>query len=169
MSSNGDGSADGQTWDGYSDYRTVSSRIGNFIFDAIDAYADVHSIHAEGATLEPRIAAQARSRILAASMALQAEMSHERENDDDIDEILARWEGSGGADGVSVDVPSAGFVSEFRTISLYDDDPEWLRAFVADLWRAGWELGYLKAGRHEADGPRELEPADVDELLEAPA
>lgn len=169
MSSNGDGSTDGEIWDGYSDYRTVSSRIGTLVFDAIEAYADIHSIHVEGAVIQPNQAARARSRILAAAMALKAEMSHERDKNEDVAEILKRWEeGLEGSD-VDVDVPADGFVSAFRGIRLYDDDPDWLSQFVEDIWRSGWELGYLKAGRREETGPRELEPRDVTKLLESPA
>lgn len=168
MATNNDegGSGNGQAWDGYSDYRTVSSRIGNLIFDAHEAYARVRGLHKENAQIMPDQTADARAHILAAAMVLRAEMSHERGRDG-IDDILARWEdGEGEAEEIDVSVPDRGFMGEFRDIVLYDDDPPWLGQFVMDMWRAGWELGYLKAGRHEESGPRELEPIDVNELLE---
>lgn len=160
-----DGSS-GQAWDGYSDYRTVSSRIGTLIFDAIEAYAEIHSAHVEGAPIDPNQAARARSRILAAAVTLNAELSHERDTNDDVATILDRWNKGRGGASIEVTVPGEGFIQAFREIRLYDDDPPWLGQFVTDFWRAGWELGYLKAGRHEDTGPQQLEARDVDELLE---
>lgn len=164
-SSDGDTPSNDQQWDGYSDFRTVSSRIGNLIFDAIEAYARVRGLHKEGAQIQPAQTADARAHILAAAMALRAEMDHERGRDA-IDAILDRWEEGEGSEDITVAVPDRGFMREFRDTVLYNDDPEWLGQFVSDMWRAGWELGYLKAGRHEDSGARDLEPRDVPELLE---
>lgn len=161
--SNGEG-GDGQIWDGYSDYATVASRIGENVFNAIDAYARIHSAHIEGARIRPRDAAEARSRIQSASMSLKPELEVQQDSNDDVAAILARWEGGEDAD---TSVPPDGFLSAFDSISLVESDPDWLYQFVVDIRRAGWELGYLKAGRYEEDGPRELEPADVNELLES--
>lgn len=154
------GSSPGQGWDGYSDFQTVSSRIGTLIFDAIEAYAEIHSAHVEGAPIDPNQAARARSRILAAAVTLNAELSHERDRNDDVATILDRWNKGRGGASIEVEVPREGFVQAFREIRLYDDDPEWLGQFVTDFWRAGWELGYLKAGRHEEGEPDD--PVEVD-------
>lgn len=164
MATSDDG--DGQVWDGYSDYATVSSRIGRNVFNAIDAYADIHSLHTEGARVKAREAATARAEILSAAMSVKPELDSQRETNDDIAAILDRWEKGRGGATVGVDVPDEGFLDAFGDVRLSTEDPEWLYQFVIDIRRAGWELGYLKAGRHEDSGPRELDPRDVDSMLE---
>jgi len=159
------GGGDGQVWDGYSDYATISSRIGRNVFNAIDAYADIHSLHIEGARIDPREAATARAEILSAAMSLKPELESQRETKEEIDEILDRWDDGDGGD-TGIEVPEEGFIDAFNGVQLSLSDPPWLYQFVIDIRRAGWELGYLKAGRHEETGPKELEPVDVNELLE---
>lgn len=167
MATSDDSGGEGKVWDGYSDYATVSSRIGRNVFNAIDAYADVHSLHVEGARVKPREAATARAEILSAAMSLKPELENQKETNEAIETILDRWDGGSGDDDVPVEVPDEGFLRAFDDVQLSVNDPSWLYQLVIDIRRAGWELGYLKAGRHEDAGPRELEPRDVNELLES--
>lgn len=161
-SDDGDG---GKVWDGYSDYQTISSRIGRNVFNAIDAYADIHSLHTEGARVSAREAATARAEILSAALSLKPELESQYKTNDDIADIVDRWDNGRGGAGSGIDVPDEGFIDAFNDTRLSTENPEWLYQFVIDIRRAGWELGYLKAGRHEETGERDFEPADVTELL----
>lgn len=127
-------------WEGYSDYRTVSSRITETIGDAIEAYAQIESLHAENARVRPEIAAHSRSKILEAALTLMPELEEQRETEEKYDEILKRWSEEG-------DGETGPFLEELRNVHLRDSCPSFLYEFVTDIRKAGWELGYLKAGR----------------------
>lgn len=167
-SENGDGSK--QEWDGYSDYRTVSSRIGSNIFDAIDAYARIHRGHVENERMKTEVATQAGMRILAAAMSLMVEVENQHNPDatgesrDEIDRIYERWQ-NGGAGDEDIDVPDEGFIRAFEDVQLSRDAPDWLYQFVVDIRRAGWELGYLKAGEYEDTGEEEFTERDVTDII----
>lgn len=167
MMATSDDDGGGRKWDGYSDFATVSSRIGNNVFNAIDAYADIHSLHAEDARPKQREAARARAEILSAAMSLMPELEDQDENanNDEISNILDRWKKGRGGAADGIDVPQDGFIKAYKNMRLRDNDPDWLYQFVIDIRRAGWELGYLKAGRHEETGEQEFEPRDVTEIL----
>lgn len=165
VSNDDGGGGDGQVWDGYSDYRTISSRIGRNIFDAIDSYAYIHSLHAEHARVKSREAATHRAQILSAALTLKPEIENQEGTNEELAAILERWEGGTAGEDVDVEVPDQGFIAAFSDLELTGSDPGWLYQFVIDIRRAGWELGYLKAGRHEETGTQEFEPTDVTELL----
>lgn len=177
MSTNGsDGDEATQRWEGYSDYASVSQRVARAIGDAVDAYAYIQSLHAENARIRQRQAAQARSRIVGAAHKLMPELEanaanapsggdgsdasdgDDRADDRDADEgdegdatsagvrevdvyteILTRWTESykGGE----------GLLDRLQDVRLHQECPEWLETLVRDIRKAGWEIGYLQAGR----------------------
>lgn len=142
-------------WEGYSDYQTVSNRVAASIDDAIDAYAYINGLHAEHARVRQREAAEARSRILGAAIKLLPELKANQgtQDQDDQDiyvEILNRWtkEHDGGD----------GLLERLKQIQLQNDCPDWLGQLVQDIRTAGWEIGYLQAGRTISES--NLEPAE---------
>lgn len=160
-SQNGDqASGRGGRWEGYSDYQTVSQRIGRSIGDAIEGYAIIKRLHVENARISGEDAAEASSRILAAAMRLVPEMKTHRDDQDEYDKILNRWL-DGESDDVDEQVPDEGYVAAFQTTSLRDDCPDWLNQFVLDLRAAGWHLGYLQAGRRTEEEPDDPVEADA--------
>ncbi|WP_423745106.1 hypothetical protein V5735_03510 (plasmid) [Haladaptatus sp. SPP-AMP-3] len=144
MSSNSLEDASTQRWEGYSDYQSVSNRVAAAIDDAIDAYAYIHSLHLENERIRQREAAQARSRIHGATIKLLPELeanagASDTDEDDVYREILDRWTKSyDGGDGI---------LDRFQSIKLQKECPDWLYQLVKDIRKAGWEIGYLQAGR----------------------
>ncbi|WP_049970773.1 hypothetical protein [Haladaptatus cibarius] len=145
MSTNTPEEASTQRWEGYSDYQSVSNRVAAAIDDAIDAFAYIQSLHLENERIRQREAAQARSRILGVTIKLLPELEanaghSDTEDDDDVyRDILQRWTKSyDGGDG---------FLDRFQTIQLQKECPDWLHQLVKDIRKAGWEIGYLQAGR----------------------
>ena len=132
---------DGVRWDAYSDYQNVSERVSKTIEQAVHAYARVDSYHAEGATMPKNLAAEARGRILAATLRLMPELQHDRGSVDEYDEILSRWEGEDG------------YIAELSETSLRAGRPGWLLQLILDIQTAGWEIGYLQAGRSASADP----------------
>lgn len=134
-------------YEGYTDYQSTSNRIGRSIDEAVDAYAAIDSLHAEGARVRPQRAAEARRYILAAALKLVPELEANRNGkDDDIyGEILDRWIGDGEA--ANGDGDEEPFIDRLRDVSLQTECPDWLYQLVADIRKAGWEVGYLQAGR----------------------
>jgi len=132
---------DGSTthWDGYSDYQTVSQRITQSIHDAIEAAATIERAHQETARVDNEEAARAGSRIMAAAINVQTELQAYEDENDQYEELLAKFDGSDG------------YVHRFRTTQLHKECPDWLYEFVVDIRRAGFELGYLQAGREETE------------------
>lgn len=144
----------GSRWEGYSDYRVVSGRIARTIEDAVEAYAVIDARHSEGASVSPELASDARASIMAAAMMLQHEMERERGDDEKpYDEILSRWEGE------------EGFLRQMDTVQLRQVRPAWLHEMVLDIRRAGWELGYLQAGRTESQKPEDPVEADAEAMF----
>lgn len=139
-------------WEGYSDYQKVSIRVGETIENAVDAYARIDSLHTENAVVEPELAAEARARIKSAAMKLIPELENDREVVDFYDEVLERWQGDDG------------YLQELREVSLQQSCPEWLEDMVIDIRRAGWELGYLQAGRTERVTPEDPDEAKQQEI-----
>lgn len=144
---NGD-SADAPRWDAYSNYEAVSSQVTETIEKALNAYARVNSFHVEGVSIPPDLAVEARGRILTAALRLKPELEHDRGTVEKYDEILGRWEGS------------EGHLQRLRGTSLRQSDPDWLEELVQDIATAGWEIGYLQAGRV---GEKERSVPDPDE------
>lgn len=140
-------------WDGYSDYRLVSGRIARTVDDAIEAYAVIDARHSEGASVPPSLAADARASILTAAMMLQNELEQDKEEVELYQDILDRWQGEDG------------FIRQLDHVRLTDGRPGWLYEFVLDIRRAGWQLGYLQAGRTESAEPDDPVERDVEAMF----
>lgn len=134
-------------WEGYSDYKTVSITVGQTIEGAVEAYAQIESRHAEAAPVEPELAAEARARIKSAAMKLLPELRNDKDTVELYKEILDDWEGEDG------------HIQELNRIQLQHDCPPWLYEMVVQIRQAGWELGYLKAGRSAKQTPDDPEEA----------
>lgn len=145
-------------WEGYSDYQVVSKRVGKTVHNAIEAYALLDSLHAEGASVDPRTAAKARRHMYTAALALVPELRNDAPDEDGegvelYGEILDRWEGEDGY-----------LRNQMHTTKFQNGSPGWLYQFIIDIRTAAWELGYLQAGREtkgEPDDPVEAETADM--------
>jgi len=125
-------------WDAYSDYQHVSRRVAKSIGDAIDALSIIESGKVAGEKLSARDETDLRADVLGAVIRLQTELENERDSNDTCNDILSRWEGEDG------------YINRFRDLDVRDyHSEEWLQKFASDIHRAGWELGYLKAGREE--------------------
>lgn len=128
-------------WEAYADYQSVSERVAESIADAVDALArieargQVNRKHKDVETVD-------RASVLSSVSFLRTELENERESKQVYDDILTRWEGEDG------------YLQRFRMMGMRDLESEpWIQQFAQDLHRAGWELGYLKAGREEKETP----------------
>lgn len=175
-------------WEGYSDYKTVSKSIVKSIENAINAFAELESRHAEGAKVHPEMAARARMHIKAAALQLVPELRRNADTKEQYQNILERWLGTdelanldgvdvgaeaapAASDGGLVDAPRPedtqqgdtyehpaggsstdddleGYIHRLNGIRLHKECPNWLEKFVLDIKAAGFELGYLQAGRN---------------------
>ena len=133
----------GAEWESYSDFKYVSYQISKAIQDAIDAYATLKSLHDEGSKVRSQEAARARSPILSAAMQLLPELEHNKNSKQIYRKMVENWTESG--------VDDDGYIDALQDASLQHECPTWLYEFVYDLRKAGWELGYLQAGRYEED------------------
>jgi hypothetical protein len=143
-------------WDAYSDYQHVSRRVAKRISDATDAIQTINGAKKAGIKIQPANEKDLRADVMSAVTRLQTELENERESNETYDEILSRWHGE------------EGFIERFETMSVLDQRPEpWLNEFAADINRAGWELGYLKAGSETKDNSGgEKDDSDIQELFE---
>lgn len=144
-------------WEGYSDYQTVSASIARSIDEALSAYTELESMHMEGGKVKDMQAARARSKIKLAAMKLVPELDSDARNVEQYRQILCRWLGSGRVD-FEVDGPEDGYFERLNDTRLSRECPDWLENWVLDIRTAGWELGYLRAGRQseaEEDDPIE--------------
>lgn len=159
-----DDNTSAQRYEGFSDYESVSKRIARSIDEAVQEYAAIQRAHAEGR----RVAHDGvGERILAAAMRLLPELRDQRQAGAVFDEILARWLGDEAKlDETDVDPepPDSGAIEALMQARLTNDCPDWLHQMVIDIRTAGWELGYLKAGRH-AEEDDEFTEADVKEMF----
>lgn len=151
----GDGGPD---WDGYSDYAYVSYQISSAIDNAIDAYASLQSLHDEDTKIKPSQASNARRPILSAAMRLLPELEKQKDANETYGEMVDEWTEDG--------VEEQGYIEALREANLQRDCPDWLYDFVLDLRRAGWELGYLQAGRYEDDEDEDDAHASARKMLE---
>lgn len=146
-------SESGTRWEGYSDYEIVSRQVATSVDRAIEAFSRIEAAHIEDAAIDKSTAAEARGRIRAATMKLIPEMEADREDVEQYDTILSRWEGE---DGLLV---------AFREASLRRECPGELYQLVLDIKTAGWELGYLKAGRTASTEPEDTVEAEVESIF----
>ena len=128
-------------WEAYADYQSVSERVAESVADAIESLMIIERAKVSGESIKPAQETDLQADVLGAVVRLTTELENERDSKQLYDEILSRWEGEDG------------FVSRFRTVDVTDFQPEpFLQQFAKDIHRAGWELGYLKAGREKQIG-----------------
>lgn len=128
-------------WEAYADYQSVSEHVGESIADAIDALCYLESAKKTGYKPKTDEEADYRATVLSAAMSLKTELENGRDTKPVYDEILSRWEGEDG------------YIYRFRQVDVLSAGAEsWMYQFAEDLHRAGWELGYLKAGREKQIG-----------------
>lgn len=154
MSDAESGGGQNTRWEGFSNYANVSDRVARSVHDAIEAYALVNSRHAESARIRPPMAAQARAKILAPALRLKVELEADREGNDDYEDILDRWEGD------------AGYLSKLDQVTLQNQCPDWLSDFVEDIRTAGFQLGYLQAGRTVKERPDDEVEAETEDMFD---
>lgn len=155
MNERGNGSGDDAEirYEGFSDYQSVSNRVTASIDNAVDAFAMIDSLHAENARIQQREAAMARRHMLSAAIKLLPEIKENKngKEDDIFADIYSRWVEEGDGD-------TGPFLDELKKVEFQSEAPDWLSQFAQDIRRAGWEIGYLQAGRTVKD--EDLDPAD---------
>lgn len=162
MNERGNGSGDDTEirYEGFSDYQSVSNRVTTSIDNAVDAFAMIDSLHAENARVKQREAAMARRHMLSAAIKLLPEIKENKngkdgdnsdEDNDVFSAIYERWVTEGDGD-------TGPFLDELKNVQFQKKAPDWLSQFAEDIRRAGWEIGYLQAGRTVKD--ENLDPAD---------
>ena len=128
-------------WEAYADYQSVSERVAESIGDAVEAIETIESSMLCGEKLSTERETVLRADVMAATIWLRTELENGRQQNELYDEILTRWDGDGEEEGL---------IEKFRDLDIMASRPgPWLNQFATDIHRAGWELGYLKAGREE--------------------
>lgn len=140
-------------YDAFADYQSVSQSVARSIDQAVEAWAQVHSLHAADQRVPGHQAAEAAARLLTAATKLQPELEEDRERVGAYDDILSDWKGEDG------------YVEELKATSFERGCPEWTHEFVLQIRRAGWHLGYLQAGRQETDETEDWVEGPVEEML----
>lgn len=155
-----------ERYEGFADYYSVSQRIARSIDEAVQEYATIQRTHAENGRVNFD---GAGGRILAAALRLLPELKDQRDTENDVyDEILVRWlddEPENDDLVVEPEPPMDGAIEQLMNARLKQGCPEFLHQFVIDIRRAGWELGYLQAGRHEAEEDVEWGEVDVRDMF----
>lgn len=155
-----------ERYEGFADYYSVSQRIARSIDEAIQEYAAIQRTHAQGGRVNFDGAGE---RILAAALRLLPELKDQRDTENKVyDEILVRWlddEAEHDDLAVEPEPPMDGAIEQLMSARLDQECPEFLHQFVIDIRRAGWELGYLQAGRREAEEEVEWEEVDVRDMF----
>lgn len=148
-------------FEAFSDYRSVTQRIGRKVSEAQRAYSILHASAREGVDIGEQEIAEARAAILEAALALNVEIQAEaqRNGESVFGEIDERWNGSG---------DDLGRMTQFMELSFRDNAgiPGWLYQFVLDIRRAAWELGYLRAGRRVEESNLGPVEEDVNAMFE---
>lgn len=167
----------GQTqWEGYSDYRKVSQSIATTITNAIKSYAILKRRHTENARVRQETAAEAGMHLEAAALQLLPELQSDVETNQQYESILRRWLGEETLDEVLNDENPAladpseehrdgGYLSQLDAIQLHQECPPWLKQFVLDIKTAGFELGYLRAGRERKATERDPVEEESDSFV----
>lgn len=150
-------------YEGYSDYKTVSNRIGATIDNAVDACAAISALHTEGARVRPQLAAELRRDIVSAALMLVPDLEGAQNGDGEgnHDDILERW--GVGQDG---EIGEDGYLGQLRQTDLQRECPDWILQLAIDIRRAGWEVGYLRAGRMNRELDVEEDERQAREMFE---
>lgn len=135
-------------WNGYSDYQSVSQRNAQAIHDAVEGFAIIQQAHSQGVKVQSEDAADAGARIMTAAITVQTELHAYADDNERYQDLLDSFEGR------------EGYTARLKSADLSQSCPAWLYQCVVDIRRAGFQLGYLKAGRESDD--RDLE-TDEDE------
>lgn len=141
-------------YEGYSDYSAVSRNVSTAVDEAVEAYALIQSHHTEGARVSPETGAEAAAHILGAALKLQPELENDRDQNDTYDNMLDSWQGDDG------------YIERLKTTPLSSNCPDWIGEFVVDIREAGFELGYLKAGRETDRGPDDVVERDAEQMFD---
>jgi hypothetical protein len=144
----------GSRYEGFSDYNKVSRSVAESIDDAVDAYALIQSSHAEDERVKPDLAAEGAGRILGAAIRLLPELEQDQDDVKEYGELLDDWKGD------------EGYIERLKDVRLSRDCPDWLGEFVVQIRRAGWELGYLQAGRTVKQEPDDPVEADTEAMFD---
>lgn len=141
-------------YEGFSDYKSVSRSIAETINNAVNAYARIQSLHAENAKVSTQMGAEASTHILSASLNLLVEIEDDKESVDEYQEIFNRWTGDDG------------LIERLKTTRLSLECPEWLDQLIIDIRTAGFELGYLQAGRTSKQEPDDPVERDTEAMFD---
>lgn len=151
-------------YEGYSDYKHVSQSIIGTINDACTALSDFRASDLSGAKIKNE-KMKMHGDILNACWQLRVELEHEATDGDGVDnwadEILTQWHGDSGGDDGWVDI-----MQQTQTARVPDE--QFLGDLANSIRRAGWKLGYLKAGRETEtdDDEGDADDAQVTEIIE---
>lgn len=141
-------------YEGFSDYMTVSREIAETINNAVKAYARIQSLHAENAKVSEEMGAEASTHILSAALNLLVEIEEDKDTVDEYQEIVDRWTGDDG------------LIERLKTTRLSLECPDWLHQLIIDIRTAGFELGYLQAGRTSTQEPGDPVERDTEAMFD---
>lgn len=151
-----------ESWEAYSDYRDVSNRVTQSIDDAVDAFAQLDQSAASGRKLNSERRAELRADILSAATMMRVELEAEADRGESYaEEILNKWQDSDDGD-------EEGWLSQFRHARRGEAaELPFLSELATDIRRAGYELGYLQAGRKEkTEDEGDADDAEVTAIID---
>lgn len=143
----------GSRWKGFSDYENVAAQLHEDINNAVRAYSHLNSKDQQNIGLTPQTAVQTRQAILHIAKRLKYEI----EKNGHVDAFEGMEDDWTGDDG---------YVARLERTDFYSDGvPPWLEDMVDDIVKAGWELGYTKAGIERPANPDE-DDEQVKEMID---
>jgi len=142
-----------ERYEAYTDYSKISTAKVGIVQDAIHAINEIDSAHHEGTKVRSQPAARARADVLDAMIALTPELRTNRDADDDLDDILNRWEGSDG------------YRRRLKAVHLTRENPEWLSQLADDISHAAWQLGYTRSGKTTRENDVDPVEKESDNML----
>jgi hypothetical protein len=149
-----DDSVSHEEFEAYANYKRQSERVAQCVEDAVKSYARIRSAHREGASVPPKVAAEARADIESAALRLRSEMESERDGNDLYDRLLSDWEGD------------EGYIQRFDEVELRQSVPGWMYEFLSQIRRAAFERGYLYAGRAQEKDEQQLNEKQTEAMFQ---
>lgn len=144
-------------FEAYANYQSVSDRVARSIDKAVDAYSMIQADSTtHSGSIGPEEMAEAKHHIVGAATRLVVELEENREVNETFDEILGRWKGSG-------DTP--GRLKQVQQWDPRQGVPGWMYQFIIDIRRAGWHLGYVRAGMEKEQTPDDPHEKSTQEML----